>query len=117
MAKVLQVVGWVGVALVGAAVVARFVVPEQQSVSWWLAVVGIVLVVAHTLGQWRDVLTFAGRRQTRYGALATSGILLALGILVAANYVLARQNKRWDLTAARQYSLSDQTRLIVGINQ
>ena len=113
MAKVLQVVGWVGVALVGAAVVARFVVPEQQSVSWWLAVVGIVLVVAHTLGQWRDVLTFAGRRQTRYGALATSGILLALGILVAANYVLARQNKRWDLTAARQYSLSDQTRRVL----
>lgn len=112
MARVLQAVGWVGVALVFAAVVAR-VILEQPSISWWLAVAGIVLVVTHTLGQWRDILTFAGRRQTQYGALATSGILLALGILVAANYVLARQNKRWDLTAARQYSLSDQTRRIL----
>ena len=113
MAKVLQAVGWVGVALVFAAVVTRFVIPEQQSVWWWLAVAGIVLVVAHTLGQWKDILSFAGRRQTRYGALATSGILLALGILVAANYVLARQNTRWDLTAARQFSLSDQTRRVL----
>ena len=99
--------------LVFAAVVARFVVPEQQAIWYWLTVAGLVLVVAHTLGQWRDIVGFFGRRQARYGALAGSSLLLAVGILVAVNYILARQNKRWDLTAARQYSLSDQTRRVL----
>jgi ABC-type uncharacterized transport system involved in gliding motility auxiliary subunit len=36
-----------------------------------------------------------------------------LGILVGINWVANRQNKRWDLTAASQYSLSDQTKQIL----
>ena len=111
--KAVHALGWVGVALVFAAVVTRFVVPEQHELWWWLAVVGLVLVVVHTAGQWRDIVSFFNRRQTRYGAVATSGVVLALGILVAANYILSRQNKRWDVTAARQYSLSDQTRRVL----
>ena len=72
-------------------------------------VVGLGLVVVYSLGQWRSVADLFQRRQARYGTLAASGVLLGLAILVAANYILARQNTRWDLTAARQYSLSDQT--------
>ena len=113
VAKVLQWAGWAGVGLVAVAVVARFAVPEQPSVAWWLSVAGIVLLAAHTAGQWRRVAAFAGRRQTRYGAVATSGIVLALGVVVAANYILSRRNVRWDLTAGGQYSLSDQTRRVL----
>ena len=36
-----------------------------------------------------------------------------LGILVAINYIGARQNKRWDLTANKQFSLSDQSRNVL----
>jgi len=36
-----------------------------------------------------------------------------LGILVAINYIGAKQNKRWDLTANKQFSLSDQTRNVL----
>ena len=36
-----------------------------------------------------------------------------LGILVAINYIGAKQNKRWDLTANKQFSLSDQSRNVV----
>lgn len=39
--------------------------------------------------------------------------LIVLAILVALNYLAARQNKRWDLTAAKQFTLSDQTRKIL----
>ena len=74
--------------------VTRFAVPEQQTLSWWLSVAGIVLLAAHTAGQWRQIGEFARRRQTRYGALAMSGIVLALGIVVAINYILSRQNVR-----------------------
>ena len=50
------------------------------------------------------------RRQARYGTLAGVSVLVVLGILVAINYIGARQNKRWDLTANKQFSLSDQSR-------
>ena len=36
-----------------------------------------------------------------------------LGILIAINYIGSKQNKRWDLTANKQFSLSDQSRNIV----
>ena len=107
--KILGALGWVGVAVVVAGMVARFVVPERQELWWWALVVGVALIVVYGLGQWRSVAELFERRQARYGTLATSGVLLGVAILVGANYVLARQNKRWDLTAAQQYSLSDQT--------
>ena len=52
---------------------------------------------------------FAGR-QARYGTLAATSVLAVLGILVAINYIGSRQNKRWDLTVNKQFSLSDQSR-------
>ena len=111
--RVLQGLGWTGVAVVFAALVVRFTLPDRQELWWWLAVSGLVMVAVHTLSQWRDILAFFSRRQAREGVMATSGVALALGILVAANYILSRQNVRWDLTAAQQYSLSDQTRRVL----
>ena len=111
--RILQGLGWVGVAVVFAALLVRFTLPDQQELWWWLAVIGLAMVAAHTLSQWRDILAFFSGRQAREGAIATSGVALALGILVAANYILSRQNTRWDLTAAQQYSLSDQTRRVL----
>ena len=107
--KILGAVGWVGIAVVTAGMVARFVVPERQELWWWALVVGLGLVVVYSLGQWRSVAGLFQRRQARYGTVAASGVVLGLIIVVAANYILSRQNTRWDLTAARQYSLSDQT--------
>ena len=41
---------------------------------------------------------------------------LGLAILVAVNYVASRQNKRWDLTANQQFTLSEQTtKLLQGL--
>ena len=107
--KVLGALGWAGVAVVAAGIVARFAVPERQELWWWALAAGVALIAAYGLGHWRSVAAAFDRRQARYGTLATAGVLLGAAVLVGANYVLARQNKRWDLTAARQYSLSDQT--------
>lgn len=113
VAKVLNWSGWAGVAVIGVALLVFFALPEQRPAARWLAVAGLVLLAACLAGQWREIATFAGRRQTRYGAVATSGVVLALGVVVAANYILSRQNVRWDLTAGGQYSLSDQTRRVL----
>ena len=107
--RILGIAGWVGTALVFGAVAIRFTKPDWDQYATWAAWGGLALVVLYTLGQWRDVVEYFRRRQARYGALATVSVLVALGIVVAVNYLGARQNKRWDLTASKQNSLSEQT--------
>ena len=107
--KILSVLGWVGTALVFGAVAIRFVRPEWDQYATYGAYAGLALVVLYTAGQWREIVGYFRRRQARYGAIATTGVLVALAIVVLVNYLSARQNKRWDLTANRQNSLSEQS--------
>src|SRR5215210_4528640 len=112
--RILSFVGWVAMLLVLAALAIRFGRPAWEQYATYLAWAGLVCALAYTLGQWREIANVFSRRQARYGTLAGVSILVVLGILVAINYIGARQNKRWDLTLAKQYSLSDQSRNILG---
>ncbi|HEY5617330.1 MAG TPA: DUF4350 domain-containing protein [Vicinamibacterales bacterium] len=115
--RVLGILGWVGTALVFVAVAVRIlnwsgtltIQPDQDRYIYYGSLAGLALVVLYTLGQWREIVVYFRRRQARYGAIATTGVLVALAIVVAVNYLSARQNKRWDLTANQQNSLSEQT--------
>jgi ABC-type uncharacterized transport system involved in gliding motility auxiliary subunit len=53
-------------------------------------------------------------RQTRYAAYVTVYILVILAIIVVANFLANRYNKSYDSTANKRFSLSDQTKKIVG---
>ena len=111
--RILGLLGWLGVALVFAAVAIRFLKPEWQQYYNGLAIGGLVCTLLYILSQWREIgQSFAGR-QARFGTLAAASVLVVLGILVAINYLSTRYNKRWDLTAARQFSLSDQTKKVL----
>src|SRR5881409_2225968 len=112
--RILSLVGWVGTALVFVAVAIRFGYPAKEQWAAYLAWAGLVCVLAYTLGQWREIAKVFSRRQARYGTLAATSVLVVLGILVAINYIGAKQNKRWDLTATKQFSLSDQSRNVLG---
>ena len=113
--RILSLVGWLGTALVFAAfAISR--VPAFDRYGGYarpLAMAGLVCVLAYTAGQWREVAKIFGGRQARYGTLAATSVLVVLGILVAINYIGSRQNKRWDLTVNRQFSLSDQSRNVI----
>src|SRR5215510_11952260 len=74
---------------------------------------GRVCVLFYKLRQWREIAKVFSRRQARYGTLAATSVLVVLGILIAINYIGSRQNKRWDLTANKQFSLSDQSKNVV----
>ena len=78
--KVLGALGWLGTALVVAALVVRFTLPAQQDLWWWLSVAGLVMVAAYTVGQWRDIVTVFRRRHARYGTLAATSVLLGVAI-------------------------------------
>jgi ABC-type uncharacterized transport system involved in gliding motility auxiliary subunit len=53
-------------------------------------------------------------RQTKYAAYVTIYIVVILAIIVGANYLANRYNKSVDATANKRYSLSDQTKKVVG---
>src|SRR5437868_11868818 len=108
MAQILNVLGWIGTALVFGSLVIRFSKPEWDQYAIHAAWPGLACVILYTLGQSRDIVTFFKRRQARYGALMSVGVLNVLAILVAVSYLAARENKRWDLSANRVLSLPDQ---------
>ena len=111
--KIFGIVGWIGTALVFAAVAARLFTPPW---GWWsdhyatyLAWAGLASVLVYMAGQWRDVANFYKGRSARYGTMSIISIVVFLGVLIAVNYLATRQSKRWDFTANQVYSLSDQT--------
>ena len=110
--RALGLLGWLGVALVLAAVAISQLRPEWQ---WYrqLAIGGLVCTLLYVLSQWREIAREFSGRQARFGTLATASVLVVLGILAAINYLAARNNKRWDLTAGGQYTLSDQTKKVL----
>jgi len=110
MNRILSLIGWLGTAMVFVAVAIRFGYPAKEQWAFYLAWGGLVCVLAYTLGQWREIAKVFSRRQARYGTLMGVSILVVLAILVAINYIGSKQNKRWDLTANKQFSLSDQSR-------
>lgn len=111
--QISNIIGWVGTLLVAAALVIRFGFPAYEQYAIYLAWSGLGSMLLYMLTQWREIVEVFARRQTRYGTLSLVSVLVVLGILVAVNYIGKRQNKRWDLTAAKQYSLSDQTRNVL----
>jgi ABC-type uncharacterized transport system involved in gliding motility auxiliary subunit len=111
--RIFGIIGWLGVACVFAAVGIRFGAPAQEQYATYLAEAGLGCMVLYIASQWREIAGFFGGRQARYGTLAASSVLIVFGILIAVNYIGKRENKRWDLTAAKQFSLSDQSRNVL----
>ena len=117
MAQILSIIGWIGTALVFGAIGVRLLRPEWDQYGVYAAWAGLFCVLLYTAGQWKEIVASLRRRNTRYGALAGSSVIIVLCILVAVNYVANRRNKRWDLTANQQYTLSDQTiKLLKGLD-
>jgi ABC-type uncharacterized transport system involved in gliding motility auxiliary subunit len=109
MAKIVNIIGWVGTALVVVAfALSQFSTPYAEY-QRYLAWAGLALVLVYLAGQWRDVVTFYQGRGAKYGTMSIVSIIVFIAILVAVNYLGTRQNKRWDFTANQVYSLSDQT--------
>jgi ABC-type uncharacterized transport system involved in gliding motility auxiliary subunit len=111
--RIIGMVFWLGVAALVAVAGLRFLYPAKDQYVPYLLYAGLVCLLIYVLGQWRDIVSMFARRQARYGALTGVSVLVVLGILIAINYIGARQNKRWDLTTNKQFSLSDQTRNVL----
>jgi gliding motility-associatede transport system auxiliary component len=78
-----------------------------------LMIAGGALLVLWAGFHFRAIGRFFTRRSTRLGANTAVMIAAALVILAAVNYAAFRHDKRFDWTAERLYTLSDQTQRIV----
>src|SRR4051812_23005571 len=115
MQRILNIIGWIGTALVVVAVGLRiFGHGAYDRYAIWMAWTGLVCVLLYPLGQWREISAQFNRRQARYASVAATSILVVLGILIAVNYLSERRlNKRWDLTKNAVHTLSEQSQKII----
>jgi ABC-type uncharacterized transport system involved in gliding motility auxiliary subunit len=112
--RISDIVGWLGTALVLAALAVFLSKAEWQPYSRWLAWGGLVCLLAYAIGQWRDLANLFGGRSARLGTISVASVLVVLAILVAINYISSREHKRWDLTASGEFTLSPQTAKVLG---
>jgi ABC-type uncharacterized transport system involved in gliding motility auxiliary subunit len=105
--------GALGLGLLAAGLVLRVAQPERD--RYWTAclVVGLSLVAVWVARNSSSLMALFGRRSTKRGLNALFVSLVVAGIVIAINYIASRHTKQWDLTAARQYTLSDQTRKLL----
>jgi ABC-type uncharacterized transport system involved in gliding motility auxiliary subunit len=77
-------------------------------------IAGAALILAHLLLRWDEISKRVGHRQMKYGANTAVLVVGVVAILGALNYLVSRHTKRWDLTKNQRYSLSDQTKKVLG---
>ena len=108
--RIFNIVGWLGMAIIAGAVAIRFGLPSKMDYAYYMALAGLACMLLYVLSQWREIASAFSTRQAQQGTLLGVSVVVVLGILVGINYVGKKQNKRWDLTANQQFSLSDQTK-------
>jgi ABC-type uncharacterized transport system involved in gliding motility auxiliary subunit len=107
-------IGTIGVAMLIASGIRYSIQGELLTTSKVLLIGGGVLVLgAVVLGFGAIVRAFSGRA-ARQGTNTTILALAVIAILVVINFVGFRHHKTFDLTTEKLYTLSDQTRNIVG---
>lgn len=72
-------------------------------------ILGVGLLAIYLVEDFDNVLRAFSGRHARYGGNTAAMILIFLAIIGVLNFLSVRHSYRWDLTAAREFSLSAQT--------
>ena len=74
---------------------------------------GVVLAVAFVVLRFKEIKSGLTSRSAKFGTNAAFTIIFLFGILIVVNILLSRWNWRLDTTAAKQFSLADQTKKVL----
>ncbi|MDD8020319.1 MAG: GldG family protein [Acidobacteriota bacterium] len=109
---------YAGLVLVVLSFILLIVWPQYQKIALTLALSGLVLLVLYLILNLSGLKQSLQRRSFLYSGNMLLIIILVLGLLVVANFFLARHHYRLDFTAARIHSLSDQSiQVVKNLNQ
>jgi ABC-type uncharacterized transport system involved in gliding motility auxiliary subunit len=105
---------WIGGALALAGLVRWSVQNEMTRVNEVLLIGGGVLFIAALVGNFREVAGFFGSRGGRLGTNTAALTLAFLAIVGLGNFLGFRHSMRWDWTPEKLYTLSDETKKVLG---
>ncbi len=110
----LSMAAWFGLALVMAGAVRYTLQNEMTTANKWLLISGGVLLLLALVGNFRGILGFFGSRGGKLGTNTAVLVLATLVILGLVNFMGFRHSKRWDWTPEKLYTLSDETKKVLG---
>jgi ABC-type uncharacterized transport system involved in gliding motility auxiliary subunit len=107
-------IGTTGIAMLIAGYLRYSIQGELLTFSKVVLAVGALLLLASIVIGFGGILRFFSKRSSQQGTNTTVLGVAVIAILVIVNFVGFRHHKRFDLTTEKLYTLSDQTRQIVG---
>ena len=107
-------IGTTGIAMLIAGYLRYSIQGELLTFSKVILVLGALLLLASIAIGFRGILSFFSKRSSQQGTNTTVLGVAVIAILVIVNFVGFRHHKRFDLTTEKLYTLSDQTKRIVG---
>ena len=107
-------IGTMGVAMLIAGYLRYTIQGELLTFSKVVLVLGALFALASLTIGFRYFIRFFSKRSSQLGTNTTILTVAVMAILVVLNFVGFRHHKRFDLTTEKMYTLSDQTKQIVG---
>jgi len=95
--------------LVAAGLLGWIIWPQKKAIALAVAALGLIALALYVYLNRAALGPKLSRRSLLYSGNMALVVVLVLAILGLANYFLAKHNHRWDFTAAKVHSLSDQS--------
>jgi ABC-type uncharacterized transport system involved in gliding motility auxiliary subunit len=111
--EIARFIATLGIAMLISSYVRYLLQGEFLTFSKALLIAGAVFVVAAVVIGYRGLVRYFSKRGAREGSNTLVLSLAVLAILVVVNILGYRHPKRFDLTAEKLFTLSDQTRQVV----
>ena len=107
-------IGTTGIAMLVAGYLRYSIQGELLTFSKVVLAIGALCLLASIVIGFGGILRFSSKRSSQLGTNTTILSVAVLAILVIVNFVGFRHHKRFDLTTEKLYTLSDQTKQVVG---
>ena len=107
-------IGTTGIAMLVAGYLRYSIQGELLTFSKVVLAAGALCLLASIVIGFSAILRFFSKRSSQLGTNTTILSVVVIAILVIVNFVGFRHHKRFDLTTEKLYTLSDQTKQVVG---
>jgi gliding motility-associatede transport system auxiliary component len=116
--ELFKTIGWLGAAMALAGYIRYSVQNELLLTSKILLLAGGALFLAGIVVNFRALIAFFSLRSSKLGTNTAVVVLAVVAILGLLNFLGYRHHKRFDLTAEKLFTLSDQTqRVVMGLKR